>query len=254
MEILKDILIKLKNKGCVGIKISFEDEGALLNEVISMRYLTASIGLELTIKIGGCEAKRDIIDCINIGCDNIVAPMIESKFSLNKFISSSYEYNKKRGFNIETITGYNNIHDIVELLDKIDFIVVGRVDFVNSIDKSRDYVDSNDMLDIVTNIFKISKKANKKCCLGGSISIKSKDFIKQLLDNNLIDNFETRYVIYDLNKINMNDYGQLINLANEFELEWLKYINQRYNNLSSKDARRIKMIEDRIKENNINSI
>ena len=83
MENLNKILLELKDLGCSGIKISFEDEGALLNEMISMRYLTASTGLKLSIKIGGCEAKRDIVDCIDIGCDAIVAPMIESAFSLS---------------------------------------------------------------------------------------------------------------------------------------------------------------------------
>ena len=92
MEELKKILIKLKEIGCSGIKISYEDEGALLNEVISMRYLTASTGISLSIKIGGCEAKRDIVDCLNISCDSIVAPMIESAFALNKFSSSLKQY------------------------------------------------------------------------------------------------------------------------------------------------------------------
>jgi hypothetical protein len=85
MNDLKEILYKLKEMGCSGVKISYEDEGALLNEVISMRYLTAGVGLNLAIKIGGCEAKRDIVDCMNISCDSIVAPMIESGFALNKF-------------------------------------------------------------------------------------------------------------------------------------------------------------------------
>ena len=66
VENLKTILTKLKNLGCSGIKVSFEDEGALLNEMITMRYLTGCTGLGLSVKIGGCEAKRDIVECIDI--------------------------------------------------------------------------------------------------------------------------------------------------------------------------------------------
>ena len=88
MDNLQKILFQLKDLGCSGVKISYEDEGALLNEIISMRYLTTLAGLGLSIKIGGCEAKRDIVDCIDIGCDTIVAPMIESSFSLRKFLNS----------------------------------------------------------------------------------------------------------------------------------------------------------------------
>ena len=84
MDLLKDILVKLKKLGCCGIKVSFEDEGALYNEIITMRNLTTAVDLELSIKIGGCEAKRDINDCMDLNCDTIVAPMVESKFALNK--------------------------------------------------------------------------------------------------------------------------------------------------------------------------
>jgi len=56
MEELKEILINLKEMGACGIKISFEDEGALYNEIISMRNLTSSVGVQLSVKIGGCEA------------------------------------------------------------------------------------------------------------------------------------------------------------------------------------------------------
>ena len=93
MEYLKSILKELLDLGCSGIKISFEDEGALINEHIIMSHLTSTLGIDLAIKIGGCEAKRDIVDCINLNCTSIVAPMVESRFSLNKYINSCKQYN-----------------------------------------------------------------------------------------------------------------------------------------------------------------
>ena len=93
MDKLQNILFTLKTNGCSGIKVSFEDEGALYNEIITMRSLTANVGLGLSVKIGGCEAKRDIIDCIDLNCDTIVAPMVESKFALNKFLQSRSRLN-----------------------------------------------------------------------------------------------------------------------------------------------------------------
>ncbi len=155
MDNLKQILLLLKEKGCNGIKVSFEDEGALYNEIISMRNLTSSIGLDLTIKIGGCEAKRDITDCIDLNCEAIVAPMVETKFSLNKFLQAldSYSYNNKKGFNLETIHAYNNLEELSELFNKIDFVTFGRVDFVGSIDKDRGYVNSDEIFEMVRNVF-----------------------------------------------------------------------------------------------------
>jgi len=251
MDSLQKILFELKDLGCSGIKISYEDEGALLNEMITMRYLTASVGLGLSIKIGGCEAKRDIVDCIDIGCDTIVAPMIESSFALKKFFNSlnQYGYNREKGFNLETINAYNCLQELEHEFKYLNFVTVGRVDFVGSLNKDRNFVNTDEMLEIVSNVFKKAREHNTKCYLGGAISIDSKDFIKKLLDNNLLDKFETRYIIFDCHKIDFSKLDELLFLANVFEVEWLKYVNQKYSLLANKDAQRIKMIEERIDKN-----
>jgi len=253
MNELKIIVSQLKDLGCSGIKISYEDEGALLNEVISMRYLTASVGINLSIKIGGCEAKRDIVDCLNISCDTIVAPMIESAFALNKFSKSlkQYNFNGEKGFNLETINAYNNLEDITTEFSCIDFVTFGRVDFVGSLNKDRSYVNSDEMYEIVKNVFSKTKECGKKCYLGGAISINSKDFIGKLINNDLIDKFETRYIIFDAKKINFEEFNTLLKLANIFEVEWMKFISERYGKLFNKDTERIKMMEERI---NINKL
>ena len=254
MENLKSILNQLKGLGCTGIKISYEDEGALLNEMITMRYLTASAGMDLNIKIGGCEAKRDIVDCVNLNTDTVVAPMCESNFSLKKFANAlaQYNYNGKKGVNIETINAYNNIENISENFNMIDFVTVGRVDFVSSMGKDRNYVNDDAMYEMVYNIFKLARSKNISCYLGGAISINSKEFIRKLIDENLLDKFETRYIMFDISKINFEEYENLIYWANVFEAEWLKMISERYNVLFNKDTDRIKMIEQRIINNKIN--
>ena len=249
MEKLKQILQELKNNNAVGIKISFEDEGALLNEMVSMRYLTSSVGLEMSVKIGGCEAKRDIVDCITLCADSIVAPMVESNFSLKKFLLSvnQYNYNGKKGFNLETINSYNNLNDLSECFNKIDFVTVGRVDFVGSLNKNREFVDSEEMFNYVSNVFTIVKQHNILCYLGGAISINSADFINKLVLNNLLDKFETRYIIFDAKKVVNIEF--VLYLANLFEVEWMKYISNYYNNFAQKDVKRIQMIESRLHNN-----
>jgi hypothetical protein len=251
MENLQKILSKLKDLGCCGIKISYEDEGALLNEIITMRYLTAFVGVKLSIKIGGCEAKRDIVDCINLNTDTIVAPMVESAFALKKFANSLkvYNYNGEKGFNLETIQAYKSIEEISNEFNLIDFVTLGRVDFVSSLNKDRNFANSAEMLEIVSNVFEKAREKNIKCYLGGAISIESKDFIGKLIDKNLLDKFETRYIIFDTSKINFENFNELLYWANVFEVEWLKLISNRYNLLFNKDINRIKMIEDRINNN-----
>jgi len=254
MDTMQTILRQLKEMGCSGIKISFEDEGALYNEIITMRNLTTSVDLEMSIKIGGCEAKRDIVDCIDLNCETIVAPMIESKFSLNKFIKSleAYKCDKKRGFNLETIQAYNNLEELSELFTKLDFVTFGRVDFVGSLDKNRDYVDSDVVFQMVRDVFLKAREKNTMCYMGGAISSNSKEFIEKLIKENLIDKFETRYIIYDIHRLDMTKFDELIYWGNVFEVEWLKFIQQRYSMHANKDIKRIAMIEDRINKNTIN--
>jgi hypothetical protein len=251
MNRLKEILRKLKEMGCSGIKVSFEDEGALYNEIISMRNLTTSVGVDLSVKIGGCEAKRDIIDCIDLNCDCIVAPMVESEFALNKFLKSLdiHHYDKKKGFNLETIQSFENLDNISKQFDKIDFVTVGRVDFVGSLNKDRIYVDSDDMLDKVKKVFQVAREKGTMCYMGGAVTINSKKFLEHLIDEKLIDKFETRYIIYDAHKINIEDLDKLLYWGNVFEVEWLKFIHNRYLLHANKDVERIKMIEERIAKN-----
>ena len=93
--------------------------------MMSMRYLTSSAGLNLSIKIGGCEAKRDIVDCLDLGCDAIVSPMIESSFALKKFINSlnQYNYDREKGINVETINAYRCLDELSNEFSKLDFVL-----------------------------------------------------------------------------------------------------------------------------------
>jgi len=240
----------LKSLGCSGIKVSFEDEGVQLNEVITMRYLTSLLNLKLSVKIGGCESKSDITNCCILCSDVIIAPMIESNFALQKFINAvlKSKYHGKVGFNIETITGVTNLSSFLPVLSNVDSIVFGRVDYVSSLGKDRSVVDDCDTLNTVYNVFKtVKSQISINTCLGGAISSKSKEFITKLVENLLLDYFETRYVIFDTKKINMNNFESLIHNAAKFELAWLQFVKQRYNNYSVKDGQRILMIEDRFK-------
>jgi hypothetical protein len=87
--------------------------------------------------------------------------------------------------------------------------------------------------------------------MGGAVSINSKDFIKKLIENNLLDKFETRYIIYDVKSIDMNNFEKLLYWGNVFEVEWLKFVNNRYMLHANKDVKRIKMIEERIAANKV---
>jgi len=83
VSILTDMI---ENHGLVGIKTSFEDEGATFNEVIRLKEICNQAKTKLTLKVGGPEASRDIQDSAIIGVKGLVAPMVESAFGLKKFV------------------------------------------------------------------------------------------------------------------------------------------------------------------------
>ena len=95
----------------VGVKAEFEAEGTRLEEALRLKEVITKAGLDLTIKIGGCEALKDFYDARAIGVTHIVGPMIESAYALKKFLASARISYPKDEFdsikflvNIETIT------------------------------------------------------------------------------------------------------------------------------------------------------
>ena len=63
-----DVLLDLKeNHHVAGIKAEFEAEGTRLEEALRLKEVVTRAGLDLTIKVGGCEAIKDMYDARTIG-------------------------------------------------------------------------------------------------------------------------------------------------------------------------------------------
>ena len=82
VETLKDLK---QNHHVLSIKAEFEAEGTRLEEAMRLKEVVTKAGLDMTIKIGGCEAIKDMYDAKVIGINAIVAPMIESPYAMEKF-------------------------------------------------------------------------------------------------------------------------------------------------------------------------
>lgn len=243
----------VENYGLVGIKTSFEDEGASFNETIRLKEVCNQARTKLTIKIGGPEAIRDIVDATTIGVKGMVAPMIESSFAFRKFVNATQNNIDETalqaiqlGINIETATAAENIADILNMpqINRLYSITVGRVDLVSSMGKSREYVDSEHVFNIAHKCASMSKNLGLKFYVGGAISINSFDFLNKLYIDGLLDKFETRYAIYDASAI--KKFNEALLLGQKFEYLWLKTKSKYYADLSNRDNERIRMIQDRI--------
>jgi len=251
VALLKDLV---ENHGVIGIKTSFEDEGASLFEVLRLKELCNQAGTKILLKIAGAEAKRDLDDSMIIGVKGIVAPMIESPFALDKFINSAKKIlpadilsNVQLGVNIETISAYKNFDEMIKAdgFHELYHITLGRVDFVSSMGKNRDYVNSDEMLSIALDLFAKSRENEKKVYLGGAITANSATYLKTLFKKGLLDKFETRYVMYDPT-IALQHLEESLVMGQKLELGILNYRREFYLQHANKELDRIKMIEARV--------
>ena len=254
LQKLEEILIELKSLGAIGLKTSFEDEGAEFKDIMILRKLTNKNNLKLVIKIGGAEANTDIDMAVSLDCDGLVAPMIESKYAIKKYLQSIEKIinfsniNIEKGINLETISAHRNLKDLLsDSIYDLDCITIGRVDLVGSLEKTRDYINSDEMFNIVKNSFKYIKDLNNKIdtYLGGSINKESYNFILKLKD--ILNFVETRYIVFDVHKL-LQNYEKCVELANLFEYYWLLYISNTYK--IKKNNSRIKQISERINLSN----
>ena len=127
---LKESLEKLsKSYGIIGMKQSFEDEGVLLNDVVAFKRVTEVCGLQSYVKIGGCEAKSDLYNCIRMGINGIIAPMVETPFALSKFTDIIEPYSNRADAYIvsESKRAYDNVDAILKDGEgKLKGIIVAR--------------------------------------------------------------------------------------------------------------------------------
>jgi len=148
-----DRLIDLKeNHYVIGVKAEFEAEGTRLEEAMRLKEVSLTAGLSLTLKIGGCEAIRDMFEGADLGSAHVVAPMVETPYALKKYLGAvkqafSEDQRNDMDFliNLETITACNNFDEMLKLPDLglLNGIVLGRVDLTGSMNLSREDINSD---------------------------------------------------------------------------------------------------------------
>ncbi|RAP45192.1 aldolase/citrate lyase family protein [uncultured Methanosphaera sp.] len=248
IEILKTLK---KDYGVIAVKSEFETEGSRKDELTKLRDIISKSGLKMYIKIGGCEAVRDLDDCKIFGADGIMAPMIETAFAASKFrgafnkvFPSKSDGTIDKIINLETITAYNNMDDIFkENQDFLNTVVIGRSDFSKSCNIPKSDINGKQMMEYCTNIINKSNDYGFNSAFGGTISVKSIDFIKELEDK--IDRFETRKIVFDIEKLNGN-YSEAIDTAITFEYLYLKNKLNYYQSIVDEDKQRFDDLKSRV--------
>jgi hypothetical protein len=253
-----EILSRGREKfGVVSVKAEFEAEGTRLEELLRLVDIARAAGLSITVKIGGCEAIRDLLEAKQIGVRYIVAPMVESAYAVSKYVLAKnivYTPDEQRDtdflFNMETITGFNNRLDLMkEILvpGGADGVVFGRVDFVGSMGWKRDVINLQQTTDYALEVAKLCKESGKQLVMGGGVSIESIEALRQVHAIHL-DRFETRKVVFGADIALSCDIEEGLMDAVQFELLWLLNKRDYYSGIASEDAKRIEMLEARWEE------
>lgn len=239
-----------------GVKAEFEAEGSRLDDLKILLFAGKSAGLETIVKIGGCEALRDMRDLAGLGrVENVVAPMIESAFALKKFKLMARRVHEETGFkpnlifNLETITGLSNFDQLIdEAVDggEIQGVTFGRGDFAQSWGLNRSQVDSQQVHKVVMQAAKKTIENGIEFSVGGSVSAASIPLLRDLAAIGA-RSFESRKVSWHFKDLPKDDeqLALFIESGLMFELEWLRAKSERYMAIAKEDAGRLDQLEQR---------
>lgn len=252
-----DILKHLRNDcGAVAVKAEFEAEGTRTDELLRLIEIARKAEMKFGLKIGGCEAIRDIIESKQIGVDYVIAPMVETPYALSKFIDAKNKiYTKEEQddtdflVNVETITGVSHIAEITQLAaspNGLDGLVFGRVDFVGSLGADRDGINSDKITQHCLNVGSLCRDTGLDLVVGGGVSIEALAALK-VISENYLTRFETRKVIFSAHAIAKKEISEGLLEAVHFELLWLLNKRNYYSMITAEDDKRIHMLEDRWK-------
>lgn len=248
-----DLLVEGRDRhGILAVKAEFEAEGTRHDELLRLLEIARRAGVGVAIKIGGCEAIRDLIECRQFGVDYVIAPMVETPYALGKYVAARDKVfaadercDTRFLFNVETVTTYHNLVPMAEIAGAADIgMVFGRVDFAGSLGQERAFINSAEMTGYVSAVAMMAAAKGVDMVVGGGVSAEAVPALRDIRRTKL-DRFETRKVIFDAAVVGDGRVDAGLALAIDFELSWLKNKRDYYRSLSAEDETRIAMIESR---------
>lgn len=240
--------------GVLATKAEFEAEGTRADELLRLLEIASKADVGLALKVGGCEAIRDMLEAKQFGVRYIIAPMVETPYALSKYIAAKDKvYSQEEQddvsflFNLETITAFNNLEPMLKLAAAkpgCDGVVFGRVDFSGSIGAGREGIESEEVTQAVEAAAQDCHDRGLEFVVGGAVSIDALANLRRFKAVHL-DRFETRKVIFSGAALDLPSLDKALRQAVHFELLWLLNKREYYGLMHREDQSRIEMLESR---------
>jgi len=240
--------------GVVATKAEFEAEGTRTDELLRLLEIAYKADVDVALKIGGCEAIRDLLEAKQLGVSYIIAPMVETPYALSKYVQAinrvftpDERADHSFLFNIETITAYNNIKALLQVAKDSSCCagaVFGRVDFVGSLGLNRTDIESPAVLDRALHAAELSRSHGLDYVVGGAVSIDALASLKHLYEVHL-SRFETRKVVFTGKSVEIPTLESALRDAVHYELLWLINKREYYGFIHMEDQQRIQLLERR---------
>jgi hypothetical protein len=242
--------------GVLATKAEFEAEGTRTDELLRLLDIANKADVGLALKVGGCEAIRDMLEAKQFGVRYIIAPMVETPYALSKYIAAKdkvYSPEEQEDvcflFNLETITAFENLEPMLALASGqpgCDGVVFGRVDFSGSIGTGRDGIESERVTASVETAARACLEYGLQFVVGGAVSIDALANLQRFKAVHLT-RFETRKVVFTGAALDSPNLSQALRQAVHFELLWLLNKREYYGLMHREDQTRIELLESRWK-------
>lgn len=245
-QILKEIVYLKEKCGCVAIKAEFEAEGSRTEELVMLTDLVRRACVPLTLKIGGCEAARDMDQARMFDAESIMAPMVETPYAMRKFrltANKVFDCDSERVnwiINAETKTCHENLDAILEEgRGFLNTVCIGRSDFSGSLGLS-DQINGEVMFEKVKDIAVRARAAGLGVTFGGKVMPEAVDFVVGMAP--YVDAYETRKVTFS-SRDDKDSILESIEHALRFEMLYMKLKKAYYRNMEVEDDDRLKRFE-----------